>query len=78
MGKKKSIQETIIIVPDDIQCEKRSSKPQSFLQDNKLEIIAVNDGSTDGSEEICKQFMDDYPDSFVLLNKTKIVKKHHR
>ncbi|MCQ2275961.1 MAG: hypothetical protein MJZ87_03325 [Bacteroidales bacterium] len=40
MGKKKSIQETIIIVPDDIQCEKRSSKPQSFLQDNKLEIIA--------------------------------------
>lgn len=38
MGKKKSIQETIIIVPDDIQCEKRSSKPYYSFQ--KSGIIA--------------------------------------
>jgi len=34
-----------------------------------LEVIIVNDGSTDGTEEIAKQYVNRYPHSFSLINK---------
>lgn len=36
---------------------------------DKLDVIVVNDGSTDGSESICQGYIDRYPDSFTLINK---------
>lgn len=36
---------------------------------DKIDVVVVNDGSTDGSEEICYGYMERYPDSFTLINK---------
>ncbi len=36
---------------------------------DKMDVIVVNDGSTDGSESISQRFIDSYPDSFTLINK---------
>lgn len=36
---------------------------------DQLDIIVVNDGSTDGSELICQEYIDRYPDSVILVNK---------
>lgn len=36
---------------------------------DKLDVIVVNDGSTDGSEGICDSYIERYPDSFSLINK---------
>ena len=36
---------------------------------DKLEIIVVNDGSTDSTEEIAKRYVRNAPDSFVLISK---------
>ena len=36
---------------------------------DKLDVIVVNDGSTDGSESICDDYIVKYPDSFSLINK---------
>ena len=33
---------------------------------DKLDVIVVNDGSTDGSESICDDYIVKYPDSFSL------------
>ena len=37
------------------------------LQD--IEILLVNDGSKDGSEKIAKQFVENYPDKIIYLEK---------
>lgn len=34
-----------------------------------LEVLVVNDGSTDGSVEIAKEFVEKYPDTFRIVNK---------
>lgn len=36
---------------------------------NDIEVIVVNDGSEDGSENIAVEFVNKYPDSFILKNK---------
>lgn len=36
---------------------------------DKLEVIIVNDGSTDGSENIARRYVARYPDSFRLISK---------
>lgn len=36
---------------------------------DKLDVIVVNDGSTDGCEKIAEEYIDKYPDSFRLINK---------
>ena len=36
---------------------------------DKLDVIVVNDGSTDGSEKICDKYINMYPDSFSLISK---------
>lgn len=36
---------------------------------DKMDVIVVNDGSTDGSENISQSYIDRYPDSFTLVNK---------
>ena len=43
----------------------------ALLQDTYAcrEIIIVNDGSTDGSVEIAKEFVEKYPDTFRIVNK---------
>lgn len=44
----------------------------SFLDINildKLEVIIINDGSTDKTEEIAKSYVNSYPDTFKLINK---------
>lgn len=35
----------------------------------KLEVIVVNDGSTDNSEKICEEYIDKYPQVFSLISK---------
>lgn len=45
---------------------------KSFVNINcmrDIEVLVVNDGSTDKTAEIAKKFADEYPSSFVLLNK---------
>jgi len=37
---------------------------------DKLEVIVVNDGTPDGSVEVAQKFVDWYPDTFVIVNKT--------
>ena len=39
------------------------------LPKNEFEIIAVNDGSTDGSPAILKEYSEKYPDFFKVFNK---------
>lgn len=40
------------------------------IQDiDKIEVLVMNDGSTDRTEEIVQQFCDQYPDSFRLITK---------
>lgn len=36
---------------------------------DRLEVIVVNDGSTDSSERICKKYAEKYPDTFFVLSK---------
>lgn len=36
----------------------------------EMEVILVNDGSTDNSEEICRRYIDSHPEFFSLVNKT--------
>lgn len=36
---------------------------------DKLEVIVVNDGSTDGCEMICSTYVEKYPNTVMLLNK---------
>ncbi len=36
---------------------------------SNIECILVNDGSTDGSDMICREYVTDYPDTFVLIDK---------
>ncbi|MBQ9609874.1 MAG: glycosyltransferase family 2 protein [Lachnospiraceae bacterium] len=36
---------------------------------DKLEVLIMNDGSTDRTEEIAKKYCNEYPDTFVLINK---------
>ena len=38
---------------------------------DKLEVIVVNDGTPDRSVEVAQKFVDWYPDTFVIVNKTK-------
>lgn len=44
---------------------------ESFICEalDKIEVIIVNDGSTDGSEQIAAEFTKKYPRSFILENK---------
>ena len=37
------------------------------FKDN-IEVILVNDGSTDSTEEICQKYVNEYPDNFIYLN----------
>lgn len=37
---------------------------------DKLEVIVVNDGTPDKSVEVAQKFVDWYPDTFVIVNKT--------
>lgn len=41
--------------------------PSKFF--DKLEVIVVNDGSSDSTETIVKEYADKYPDTIILLNK---------
>ena len=34
---------------------------------NEIQIILINDGSTDNSEEICLKYQKDYPENFIYL-----------
>ena len=36
---------------------------------DKLEVLIMNDGSTDKTAEICQKYCDKYPDTFILVNK---------
>lgn len=46
---------------------------ESFIVDRetmkKLEVLVVNDGSTDDTAEIVKRYVREYPDTFVLIDK---------
>ena len=35
-----------------------------------IEVICINDGSTDKTEEIAKSYVGRYPDSYKLINKS--------
>ena len=39
---------------------------QSF-KFNKVQVILVDDGSTDGSMDICNRYVERYPENFIYL-----------
>lgn len=39
------------------------------MKNYPIEILLINDGSTDGSERICSQYVKDYPDIVYLYNR---------
>lgn len=36
---------------------------------DKLEVLIMNDGSTDKTREICERYCNEYPNVFILINK---------
>lgn len=40
------------------------------MKQGEMEVILVNDGSTDNSEKICRNYVDSHPEFFSLVNKT--------
>ncbi|MBQ8980009.1 MAG: glycosyltransferase family 2 protein, partial [Eubacterium sp.] len=42
---------------------------QSIGFEDNIQFIIVNDGSTDGSADICKKYRDMYPDNIVYVEK---------
>ena len=45
----------------------RSVISQTIGFEDNLQLIFVNDGSTDGSEEICLSYKNNYPDNVLYL-----------
>lgn len=41
----------------------------SFAPDDRLQIIVINDGSTDGTESIVKEYVEKYPATISLISK---------
>ena len=42
---------------------------QSIGFEDNIQFIIVNDGSSDGSADICKKYRDIYPDNIVYVEK---------